>query len=548
MQLVKAENMASRFEGFVQLPAVRQIGIIVVFAASIALALTMVLWMQAPSYGVLVGGLSDRETSQIMDVLQQQSVEYKIDERTGAIMVPAAKVHEVRLQLAKEGLPKSSGMGLEALGNKQEFGTSQFMETTRYKHMLETELARSIITINSVESARVHLALPKQTVFVRKKEQPSASVLVNLYAGRTLETGQVAAIAHLVASSIPHLEPSRVTVVDQHGRLLSTREHSPEMAASQEQLEYTRRVEADYVQRIEGILGPIVGRDRVRAQVTAGLDFTVTERTQENYQPNREAIRSEQISEERSSRPGAEGVPGALSNQPPGEATVPERAGAADAAEANPISSRRNSTTNFELDRTISHTRVATGAIQRLSIAVVVDDRTVLNEEGVAVRESRTPEEIERLTALVREAVGYNAQRGDTVNVVNAPFTGPEVVDVPEPPLWQQPLVQEWAGKGLAVVAFLLFILLVLRPLLRNLASIRPQQAAGVPVPADGVLALPEAEGELGEDRLSLTGGVDAVKLPAPGAYEQNIDMVKKVVKEDPKLVAQVVKTWVAND
>jgi flagellar M-ring protein FliF len=535
--------MNSFAEGFIQLPAVRQMGVLVGFAAVAALGVALVLWSWNPSYGVLFGSLGEKEAAEIVDLLRQRNIEYKLDERTGALLVPSAKVHEIRLQLAAEGMPRSSGVGLEILQHKSEFGTSQFMETTRYQHALEQELARSVMSLSNVESARVHLALPKQSVFVRKRQAASASVLLNLYGGRMLEDEQVAAIRHLVASSIPNLEPSQVTVVDEDGRLLSGKKRSSEMALNQDQFEYTRSIENSYIERIEDILSPIVGRNGMRAQVAAEFDFTVTEQTQESFNPDLPALRSVQISEENMLGEALSGgIPGALSNQPPGAASVPEVAGGAgDGADRQKLNSRLNSTKNYELDRTISHSRLASGNIKRLSIAVVVDVRVSADGKG---RESRSAEEMERLTSLVREAVGYNVARGDTVNVISTAFATPETVvgELPETPLWELPWVLDIGKIVGALLLGLLLIFRVLRPMMRNLAAVSDQ----MPAAAGSAGAL-----RLAEDQLSITGGGSQegrIKLAGPGAYEDNIEMVKQVVGDDPKLVAQVVRNWISED
>jgi flagellar M-ring protein FliF len=538
-----ASSMNSFAEGFIQLPAVRQMGVLVGFAAVAALGVALVLWSWNPSYGVLFGSLGEKEAAEIVDLLRQRNIEYKLDERTGALLVPSAKVHEIRLQLAAEGMPRSSGVGLEILQHKSEFGTSQFMETTRYQHALEQELARSVMSLSNVESARVHLALPKQSVFVRKRQAASASVLLNLYGGRMLEDEQVAAIRHLVASSIPNLEPSQVTVVDEDGRLLSGKKRSSEMALNQDQFEYTRSIENSYIERIEDILSPIVGRNGMRAQVAAEFDFTVTEQTQESFNPDLPALRSVQISEENMLGEALSGgIPGALSNQPPGAASVPEVAGGAgDGADRQKLNSRLNSTKNYELDRTISHSRLASGNIKRLSIAVVVDVRVSADGKG---RESRSAEEMERLTSLVREAVGYNVARGDTVNVISTAFATPETVvgELPETPLWELPWVLDIGKIVGALLLGLLLIFMVLRPMMRNLAAVSDQ----MPAAAGAASAL-----RLAEDQLSITGGGSQegrIKLAGPGAYEDNIEMVKQVVGDDPKLVAQVVRNWISED
>lgn len=546
MDMVKADNVTAPFEGFVHLPVVRQLGLMFGLAASVALGVAVVLWSQEPSYGVLYGNLSNKDATQVMDVLQKEGVKYKLDEKTGALMVPSSAVHEVRIKLANQGLPHSAAVGLDMLQQKQEFGTSQFLETARYQHALEGELARSVMTLNNVEHARIHLAMPKQTAFVRERQQPSASVLVSLYPGRTLEEGQVAAITHMVAASIPNMEPSRVTVVDQNGRLLSSKKQGENVAVNQEQFDYARKMEDSYIERIENILAPIVGLNGVRAQVSAEVDFTVTEQTQESYNPDLPALRSEQVYDERTNVPDAGGVPGALSNTPPGAATVPERVAAQPGAVVAPATSEKSTsraTKNYELDRTISHSKLASGQVKRLSVAVVVDDKQTVNAAGEVVREPRTQEELDRITALVREAVGANTQRGDTVNVINASFQMAQAVEpLPEPPLWKQPWVLDVSKQVLGALVVILLLFGVLRPILRSLASVKPQAEAAMAGAGHG-------GGGLAEDQVSLGGPqVGGMQLAGPPSYEQNITMIRDMAKQDPKHVAQVMKTWVASE
>ena len=538
MEMVKSEGLLAPLEGAANLPVLRQLGVMVGLAAAIAIGAAIFMWSQEPNYGVLYGGLAEKDSSQVMEALQQQGIKFKLDENTGAILVPNSKIHEIRIKLANAGLPKGSSVGFDILQKKQEFGTSQFLETARYHHALEGELARSIMSMNPVESARVHLAMPKQTSFVRKRQKPSASVLVNLYPGRVLEQEQVAAIAHLVAAGIPSLEPDDVTVVDEKGKLLSNKKRSTEMAINQEQFEYVQKVENLYIERIENILEPVVGYNRVRAQVSADLDFSVTEQTQESYNPDLPALRSEQTFEESMNGAGADGIPGALSNQPPAEAMVPEQAAAAgtEGEAQRPQKSRRRATLNYELDRTISHTKLASGDIQRLSVAVVVDHRTVVNDAGERVTEAWPEAEIERIRELVKEAVGYNAQRGDTINIMNAAFSAPEALEpLPEPPIWEQPWVWDLAKQGVGGIFILLLIFGVLRPLMKNLATVKPPVEVKAEVEGEGQGALPGAAG--------------APQLTPPTAtYEDNLNMVKQMAQQDPKHVAQVVKSWVESD
>lgn len=544
--IMKSDAMGpSWWEGLQSLPAFRQIGLMIGLAAGIALVTAVAMWSLQPNYSVLYGNLSSKDVSQVMDYLQQQGIKYKLDDSTGALLVPADAVHQVRLKLAGAGLPHSGAIGLDMLQQKQEFGTSQFIEVARYQRALEEELARSITTLNNVQTARVHLALPKQSAFIRQQQQPSAAVLVSLYPGRTIDAGQVAAITHLVASSIPNLDPARVTVVDQMGHLLSGKAQSPELALNQDQFDYTRKLEDSYTSRIENILSPIVGDNGVRAQVNADLDFTNTEQTQEIYNPDLPALRSEQTYEEKSVGQDAQGIPGALSNTPPAQSSVPEtvtanqQTGATGVKASTSVQNGRTltrETKNYELDRTISHSKLATGRVKRLSIAVVVNDKQVTQKDGTVVSQPRSQAEIDRITALVKDAVGFDAQRGDTLNVISAPFKAAEVIPpLPQQPLWKQPWVMDGAKIGVAVLAVVLLLFGILRPLLRYLAAITPAPAVS------------SAEA-MAEDRISLGGGQAGLMLPQHNTYENNINMIRDMARQDPKHVAQVVKTWVNAD
>ncbi len=532
--------------GFLRLPLVRQLGLLLGLAVSVALGVGAVLWSQQPSYRPLFTGLADRDSAQIADALQKINTPYKVEAATGAILVPADRIYDLRLKLAGQGLPKGIAGGFEMLQEQQGFGASQFLEVARYQYALEGELARTITALANVQSARVHLALPKQSAFIRAKQEPSASVLVNLYAGRTLEQNQVAAIVHLVASSIPNLSAQRVTVIDQQGRLLTGGNQGQENGLSASQLEYTQRLEDSYVKRIEEILLPVMGAGRVKAQVAVEVDFTMTEQTQEDYHNEKPLVRSEQVKEEKTvSGANATGVPGALSNQPPAEAALAQNSAAPADASANPsaetktesapLNSSNHTTRNYELNRTISHTRLASGMVRRISAAVVLDNKTVVNDDGEATPTPLKPEELERITGLVKEAVGFNEKRGDTVNVLNIAFTPPEEAEpLPDTPFFDKPWVAA-AGKSLLAAAVVLVLVIgVLRPVLAALA-------------ARGAHAAADAGPALREDRVSLGAG-GAPRLAAAGDYEGNLGAVKSLAAQDPKRVAQVVKTWVAKD
>ena len=543
-------------------PLFRQLAVMVGIAASVALGVAVVLWSQTPSLSPLYGNLAEKDASQVIDALQKSGVEYRVEEGSGMIMVPAGKVKELRMQLASAGLPSSAGMGFELLQKDMGFGTSRVVENARYTQAMQGELARTIATIGAVQSARVHLAIPKQSVFVRDRKKPSASITVKLLAGRTLDPGQVNAIVHLVASSVPELETGRVTVVDQKGNLLSGDQASRDLKMSSSQFDYTQKIEDHYRKRIESLLAPILGANRVRAQVTADIDFTVTEQTQEQYNPDQPALRSEQVNEQqRSSGAGQGGVPGALSNQPPAAGTAPEVAGQGASGNANGsgnkemLDSSRQATRNYELDRVISHTRMSPNMLRRLSVAVVVDDKRVTGADGKLVERERTPEEIERITQLVREAVGFDARRGDTVKVINSSFLAPEPVeDLPEPAIWEQSWFWDLLKQAGGVLLVLLLVFGVLRPTLKRLTTTGGTElavaggAGGATVTGPFGAGAQAAAGSPEQAPLGLNSAGEPIRLPGGGKYENIMEAARNLVDEDPKRVAQLVKTWVVED
>lgn len=549
MALVKAEEMNASMSGLGGLNALRQIGLMVGLAASVAIGVTVVLWSWSPNYGVLYGSLAEQDTGTILDALRQNGIEAKLDEGSGAILVPSKDIHSARIKMAAMGLPKGISAGFADLDKKNSFGISQFMEKARYQRALEIELARTVQSLSSVQSARVHLAVPRQSVFVRNRQKARASVVVSLFPGRVMEEGQVTAIVHMVSSSVPNLETDRVTVVDQKGKLLTKGGANSLLARSNTQFDYTRRLEQSYIERIEDILGPILGRSSLRAQVTADLDFTTSEQTQETYNPDSAVLRSNQVTEQQSTGGVDGGIPGALSNQPPGAGQAPEtlpQGGEAGAvAGAAPTSSRRREISNFELDKTISHTRYASGNLRRLSVAVVVDDHVTVDEAGVVTRQQRTPEELARMTELVKEAVGFDAERGDSVKVINSAFTvAAEPEPLPEVPIWEQAWLMDLVKKGVGGLLVLALIFGVLKPVMKSLAA--PQALAL----AEGDTAADQSEDDdIADDTVTLGQPAAAAAIGGPpGSYEQNLATANAAVEQDPKLVAQVVKNWVKAD
>lgn len=539
-------------------------------AALLAVALVATLYSRQPDFRVLYANLSDRDGGAVVAQLATMNIPHKYSEGGGAIMVPADKVHDVRLKLASQGLPKGGAVGFELMEN-QKFGTTQFQERLNFQRGLEGELARSIMALAAVQSARVHLALPNQTAFMREQQKPSASVLLTLHGGRALERGQIAGIVHLVASSVPELTPKSVSVVDQNGALLSDTGSTPN-GLDASQLQHVRSVEQNLAARVMSILEPLVGPGNVKAQIVADVDFTQSESTAELYTPNQgaapAAVRSQQLSE----APGAGGaagaggggggasglgggVPGALTNQPAASqpspingGTQPLSAGGA-AMSGAAAGVKRDATTNYEVDKTVKVTRNATGTVRKLNAAVIVNHSSTKGADGKVVTKAIPAEQMEQINALVREAIGYNKERGDSINVVNAPFTAPAPQAAAELPLWKQPEVLDTArglGPWLALPLVCLIIVFgLVRPAMRmtrTTTTITPgatlmtsiQDAIALPTPGrpqaapqEGVPLLPTAE------------------AAAAHARNAQLENIRLIAKQNPGTVANVVRNWV---
>lgn len=540
-----------------QLRANPRLPLMIGASAAVAAVAALWLWSRAPDYGVLYSNLSDRDGGAIIASLQQMNIPYKFAEGGGALLVAANKVPEARLRLASQGLPKGGTVGFELM-DSQKFGTSQFAEQVNYQRALEGELARSINSISAVESARVHLALPKPSLFVRDQKKPSASVVLTLHRGRTIDEGQISAIVHLISSSVPELSAKSITVVDQAGNLLSAA-NAGTRGLDVSQLKYAQEIEQGYIRRIEAILQPIVGSGNVHAQVAADIDFSIVENTDEKYRPNQEpgsaAVRSQQSSEsgQQGGNP-AGGVPGALSNQPPSDPvapiTDPALAGKPGAPAAGQLkmstelsaggtlarstgassNTRKDVTTNYEVDRSIRHVQQGAGGIKRLSVAVVVNYRGATGAQGKRAAQALTAAELEQIKNLARQAMGFSAERGDSLNVVNSPFAS-DASDAPELPIWRQPDNIEMAkagGKYLLLGILALYIwFAVLRPLLRKHLHPVPAQAA-----APGQEETPSA---------------DAVAQSQERQAErhlENIRYAQETAAKEPRAVAMLIKHW----
>ena len=543
-----ADVIAAPQRGLLEtIPGLKQAGLLAGVAAAVAAAIWLVIWSQGPNYTVLYGNLSERESGQVMDALTAAGIEYKLSP-SGAVSVPEAKVQEARIRLATQGLPQSDAMGIEMIQRDSALGTSSMMENARYQSVLETEIARTLVKVQGVQNARVHLALPKPSVFVRDEHRATASVMLQLYPGRVLDQGQVAAIVHLVASSVPELAASDVTVVDQAGTLLNSPDDKSDSAISTRQLEYTHKLEESYQRRIIELLEPLVGAGRVRATVTADVDFTVTEETRENYDPQKTAVRSEQTSSEtRKGGDGAEGIPGALSNQPPGTSGAPVVAGASPTpgsppgqtttVSTGPSSSAQKSTRNFEVDRTLAYVKQPTGVLKRLSIGVVLDDWQKAGEDGKVTTSPLSDADIKRFTQLVRESIGLKDDRGDQLSVLNQTFkTDAAPGSMDGPPIWERPWVAQLGKQVLGAGLVLLVAFLIVRPLMKSLTR-TPRGAAGTAAVED-----------LSPDKVNLSGRGGATPIKLQPSFEQQIAAARQLVGQDPKRAAQVVKDWVAAD
>lgn len=560
-------------EAVTQSKSFRQLGALIGLAALVSFAIGFVLWSGKDSgMQPLYGRMGPQESAQVADALRTTGVAFEIDRATGQIMVPSDRLHEIRLQLAGQGLPGGAPVGFDALHKEPSLGVSQFMEGARYQNALENELANTIASLNPVDSARVHLAMPKQSVFVRDRQPATASVVVKLYPGRTLEPGQVQSIVNLVAASVPNMKAADVTVVDQTGRLLSEDIASAGVALNGRQFDYRRRVEQNYVSRVEQLLQPMIGAGRVRAQVNAELDFSEREGTSERYGPNEGRVRSEQLADQVTNVGGGNplgGVPGALTNQPPGGGTTNPPGGNGIGPQPllnpqqyqqllqTPAQTNKSQTRNYEIDRDIQHTKVAPGELKRLTVAVVLDDRLSTNENGEAERKPLSDEELAKFTQLVKEAVGFDEARGDRVTVSNVAFSGEDMVE--EVPLYAQPWVWDTAKQLLLGLAALIIFLVVARPLLRALLGEKKREEpelgemAALP-PGEERLALPGAEVEAAEEAIKAMtvageGEPDLLAmLPGAEGYMQKIDHLRKMIERDPRLVATVIKQWTRED
>ena len=538
---------------FTSLPASQMASIVIAIVAVVGFLVGTWTWLQTPDYRVLFTSLGDRDGGAVVAALTQMNVPYKYNDGGSAILVPSNLVYDTRLKLASQGLPKGGTVGYELL-DQQKFGTTQVQEQMNLQRGLEGELAKSIQSVSAVQNARVHLAIPKPTIFLREHQKPTASVMVSLFPGKTLDPAQVQGIVHLVSSSVPELADQSVSIVDGSGNLLS---RSPEInGLDPGKLAYVHELEGYKRQQVLKILEPIVGAGNARVEVTADIDFSQIERTAETYSPNggsdKSAIRSQLTAESSNSNGTAAngGVPGAQSNTPTSAAAAAPSVPAPGAAGGTTTSaSKKDNTINYELDRTVETKRLPTGTITRLSAAIVVNHRAVAAPKPadgkavdakkdaksdavrVATSEPLKKEEIDQITALAREAMGFEEKRGDTINVVNANFAQPDVLAATDVPMWKDPENLSTAkdvGKNVAfalIAAYLLFG--VLRPAIRKMTAQSP-------------LALTSTTTQTASTEL------EATPTQAALAYPEHLQRARQLARDDPKALAGLVRNWVA--
>lgn len=503
-------------------------------AALMAVILAMALWGNQGDYKVLYANLSDKDGGAIIAQLSALNIPYKHSEGGSAVLVPASKVHDARLKLASAGLPKGSVTGMELMDSAR-FGQTQFQERLTFQRGLEGELTRTILALSAIENARVHLALPNQNGFFREQQKPSASVLLSLHAGRSLDRAQIAGIVHLVSRSVPDLSPKAVSVLDQTGALLSSANEGNNGLDAQ-QLQYVNQIESSYSKRILDLLEPVVGRDNLRATVTADVDFSQSESTLEEFKPNQGnqaniSVRSQQTTEQSGGAAAvASGTPGAASNQPPLPGQAPAGADYQPQAGGN---TRRESVTNYEVDKTVRVTRNGTGTVRKLNAAVVVNNKSTTDAKGKTTAQPLTPEEIEKLTSLVRETIGFNQQRGDSVKVINAPFKV-ETIPTTEVPVWKQTEILDILRTAAVPVALTIIGLLVffgmVRPAVR-VALAPPEPGANLNVVEDDVVEPP----------------AELKALPGP-AVNTDLERARDLARANPAAVAGIVRNWVSGE
>ena len=539
MAETKANPSANLLAQLASNDVLRQLLILVGIAASVAVGVAAVMWSQGSDFRTLYANVEPQRAAGVVDALNAAGIPYKIQDSTGSIMVPSKQLHDARIKLAGQGVMRD-GSGMAMLEQEQGFGVSEFMQSKKFHYALEQELARTIESMHQVRKARVHLAIPKQSVFVRDRKAASASIMLDVFPGSIIDKQNVGAIVNLVASSISGLAPEQVTVVDQQGQQLSYQGDKDDLGLSSRQFTYRQRIEESYQQSIEELLGPLADAGQVRVKVAADIDFSSVEESRESWSPDSKVVRSEQINEQVGGNvnANASGIPGALSNQPPSDG--------ANAEQAKPETGNRSIVRNYEIERILNHSSTPTGMVRRLSVAVVVANRQSTDEEGKAITVEVSPAELEKLNLLVRDAIGFDAGRGDRVTVVSADFRPVESteMDMSEPGFWELPWFANLVKQSLVGIGVLFIIFAILRPGMRSLMQAQVNGAQATP------RALPDGseDGVSGEVLHPAIAALGAPPMAGRMGFEDKMTEVRSVVDENPQRVAQVMKKWVAEE
>lgn len=544
-------ELSSQQPGLVQDKAMRitrtvvsSVSMLFGLAAVLALSIAVIMWAARPEYSPIAENITYSDVASIASVLTANNIDYKVDNKTGKLLVANDQKQQAMMLISAEGLPNSNPVGYELLKKDTTLGTSQFLETARYQHALETELSRSIASMRNIESARVHLAIPKRTAFMRKKDRSSASVMIKVAGGRQLQREQVNSIAYLVASSVAYLEVSDVTVVDQWGNLLNSSGTDKSLEHSQKQLDYKKQVESIYVERIESMLAPIFGFGRIKVQVNAEMDFTRIESTQELFDSDEGKIRSEQIvDQQQTGALNAMGIPGALTNQPPAGGTVEAKTENDEEQATVPTNTNRNTVRNYELDKTIRHIKQPVGALQRITVAVVADDWVAIGEDGTEVRTQLTEEDLSLIRGIVREAIGFNEGRGDSVSVYNKTFQKQPIEELPAIPVWQESWFISLVKQIIAGIAVLILIFTVIKPAMKTLQHRLIESGGGA---TDKQLPSPADQHKI--DGIQVNRDNQVLSKNDHPNYVEQLAMAKQLVNQDSKQVAKVVKNWVSGN
>jgi flagellar M-ring protein FliF len=543
------EQKSGYFGSLSGVDMLRQVTLVIALAICLAIAIFIIIWARQPDMRPL-GKYPTEELIQTLDFLDAQKIEYQLEGNT--VLVPESEYQTIKLQMSREGLNQEPSNGTDILMQDMGFGVSQRLERERLKHSREQQLARTIEELQDISRAKVLLAIPKENVFARVEKKPSATVVLTLRRGKTLNGEEVDSIVDIIASAVQGLEPSRVTVTDQNGRLLNSGSQDSLSARSRKEFEIERKREQEYLEKIDSILIPVLGLGNYTAQVDLTMDFSAVEETQKRFNPDLPAVRSETTFEENNVGGIAAGIPGALTNQPPSNSSIPEVANGSNSSNGGASRSQKEATRNYELDTTISHKRQQSGVIRRVSVSVAVDYIPTPGADGKASLAPRSQEELSSIRRLLQGGIGFDLQRGDALEVVSVPFVREDLSEVAELPLWEQDWFIKLARLGAGALVIIVLIVAVVRPMLKRLiypddtleAYDEDALTAGVDI-GDSTLDMLNTEFDASAVGFNSDG---TLQLPDLHGDEDLLKAVRALVANEPELSSQVVKAWLTED